>query len=89
MPRQMVVLLGPGDLAGEGIANRGFSLIFLWNALLTLPWGLPWTVPNWSAVSCLWDGTKFALLAGTWNSEPALDWHLEMPSDTRKPASGQ
>lgn len=57
MPRQMVVLLGPGDLAGEGRANRGFSpCLPLELPSLTLLWRLPGSVLNWSAVSSLeWD----------------------------------
>lgn len=60
MPRQMVVL-GPGALAGEGSAKRGFSPCLP----PELPSRtLPWSVSSWPAVSCLWDGTTFALLAG-------------------------
>ena len=87
MPRQMVVL-GPGALAGEGSAKRGFSPCLP----PELPSRtLPWSVPSWPAVSCLWDGTTFALLAGSWNSEQALDWPVEMSRGrhTWKPARAQ
>lgn len=68
-------------MAGGGRANRDVSpCIPLDLSPLTLP--LPWMkVPTWSAVFCLWDGTKLALLAATWSSEAAQDWHPEMPSD--------
>lgn len=63
MPRQMAVLLGPGDLAREGRASRGFSLCLPLELLLTLPGVFP-TDQLFPAFGM----GSFALLAGTWNS---------------------
>lgn len=54
MPRQMIVLQGPGDLAGEGSTNRSSPHPVFPLDLLHCP---SMSVPNWSDLSCLWNGT--------------------------------
>lgn len=67
MPRQMAVLLGPGDLAREGRASRGFSLCLPLELPLTLPVNCPGVFPTDELFPAFGMGL-FALLAGTWNS---------------------
>lgn len=75
MPRQMVVLLGPGDLTGEGSSNRGFSPF--------LPLELAVTDPAWRlALECSQLASCYLTLE--WDQVCSLGRVLELRSGDAK-----